>query len=115
MTVARVAGGGGLWTWGRSGRLEAEHHGWAAPRMGPRWSLSRGPGMAPDTRTSSTSRSPGWRPSVRESAITELMRIAWRTVGAIITRVWADVEPCTTGLPAYAGSGLTRSPCAMRR
>jgi transposase len=25
-------------------------------------------------------------------AITELMRIAWRTVGAIITRVWADVE-----------------------
>jgi transposase len=27
-----------------------------------------------------------------KSAITELMRIAWRTVGAIITRVWADVE-----------------------
>ena len=26
------------------------------------------------------------------SAVTELMRIAWRTVGAIITRVWADVE-----------------------
>ncbi|MBD4479278.1 ISL3 family transposase, partial [Xanthomonas citri pv. citri] len=25
-------------------------------------------------------------------AVTELMRIAWRTVGAIITRVWADVE-----------------------
>ncbi len=27
-----------------------------------------------------------------KSAITELMRIAWRTVGAIITRVWADVQ-----------------------
>jgi len=27
-----------------------------------------------------------------KTAITELMRIAWRTVGAIITRVWADVE-----------------------
>jgi len=27
-----------------------------------------------------------------KSAITELMRIAWRTVGAIISRVWADVE-----------------------
>ena len=27
-----------------------------------------------------------------KSAITELMRIAWRTVDAIITRVWADVE-----------------------
>ena len=27
-----------------------------------------------------------------KTAITQLMRIAWRTVGAIITRVWADVE-----------------------
>jgi transposase len=27
-----------------------------------------------------------------KAAVTELMRIAWRTVGAIITRVWADVE-----------------------
>ena len=27
-----------------------------------------------------------------KTAITQLMRIAWRTVGAIITRVWADTE-----------------------
>jgi transposase len=27
-----------------------------------------------------------------KSTVTELMRIAWRTVGSIITRVWADVE-----------------------
>jgi len=27
-----------------------------------------------------------------KTAVTELMRIAWRTVGAIITRVWNDVE-----------------------
>ena len=27
-----------------------------------------------------------------KTAITELMRIAWRTVGSIITRVWADME-----------------------
>ncbi|TDD41958.1 ISL3 family transposase [Kribbella antibiotica] len=27
-----------------------------------------------------------------KSAVTELMRIAWRTVGAIIARVWADTE-----------------------
>ena len=27
-----------------------------------------------------------------KTAVIELMRIAWRTVGAIITRVWADVE-----------------------
>lgn len=27
-----------------------------------------------------------------KSAVTELMRIAWRTVGSIITRVWADID-----------------------
>ncbi|WP_458317035.1 ISL3 family transposase [Mycolicibacterium brisbanense] len=36
-------------------------------------------------------------------AITELMRIAWRTVGAIIARVWADTA---SGIDAFAG--LTR-------
>jgi transposase len=35
-----------------------------------------------------------------KSAITELMRIAWRTVGAIITRVWADTA---AGVDAFAG------------
>lgn len=27
-----------------------------------------------------------------KTAVTELMRVAWRTVGAVISRVWADVE-----------------------
>jgi len=35
-----------------------------------------------------------------KTAITQLMRIAWRTVGAIITRVWADVE---AGHDRFAG------------
>jgi transposase len=35
-----------------------------------------------------------------KTAITELMRIAWRTVGAIITRVWADTA---VGVDAFAG------------
>lgn len=35
-----------------------------------------------------------------KSAITELMRIAWRTVGAIITRVWADTA---SELDLFAG------------
>ena len=35
-----------------------------------------------------------------KAAITELMRIAWRTVGAIISRVWADTE---AGFDAFAG------------
>ena len=34
-----------------------------------------------------------------KSAVTELMRIAWRTVGSIIARVWADVR-------ATVGDGL---------
>ena len=35
-----------------------------------------------------------------KTAITDLMRIAWRTVGAIITRVWADTAGC---LDLFAG------------
>ena len=27
-----------------------------------------------------------------KTAVCELMRIAWRTVGAIVARVWADVD-----------------------
>ena len=38
-----------------------------------------------------------------KTAVTELMRIAWRTVGAIIARVWADVEAVGDRL-----DGLTR-------
>ena len=38
-----------------------------------------------------------------KSAVTELMRIAWRTVGSIITRVWADVDALGDRL-----DGLTR-------
>ena len=38
-----------------------------------------------------------------KKAITELMRIAWRTVGSIITRVWAD-----TAADIDAFAGLTR-------
>src|SRR5947199_6182045 len=34
---------------------------------------------------------PGWPCSVRRARC-ELMRIAWRTVGAIVARVWADTE-----------------------
>lgn len=35
-----------------------------------------------------------------KTAVTQLMRIAWRTVGAIITRVWAEVE---AGTDRFAG------------
>lgn len=35
-----------------------------------------------------------------KSAITQLMRIAWRTVGSIIARVWADTAE---GIDAFAG------------
>ena len=38
-----------------------------------------------------------------KSTVTQLMRVAWRTVGSIITRVWADVEAGTDRL-----AGLTR-------
>ena len=49
-----------------------------------------------------------------KSAVTELMRIAWRTVGAIIDRVWARIQAehggRAAGLTGCAGSGSTSSP-----
>jgi transposase len=41
-----------------------------------------------------------------KSAVTELMRIAWRTVGAIITRVWADVEALHDRFAGLARIGI---------
>ena len=39
-------------------------------------------------------------------AVTELMRIAWRTVGAVITRVWAEVEAHTDQLAGLSKIGI---------
>lgn len=44
------------------------------------------------------------------SAVTELVRIAWRTFGAIMARVWADVEKLHD---RYAS--LTRIEIPLRR
>jgi transposase len=41
-----------------------------------------------------------------KSAVTALMRIAWRTVGAIIERVWADVEAGTDRLAGVRRIGI---------
>ena len=101
-TVARADGGGGRWIWARSGSgWRPTHRGWAAPSMGSWWPRCRGPGMAPDTRCVFDEQVAWLATQCSKSAVTELMRIAWRTVGAIITRVWADVEPCTTGWTGY--------------
>ena len=48
-----------------------------------------------------------------KTAVTELMRIAWRTVGAIITRVWADIDALGDRLDGLTGSGSTRSPTSV--
>jgi transposase len=41
-----------------------------------------------------------------KAAVTELMRIAWRTVGTIIARVWADVEAGTDLLAGLRRIGI---------
>ena len=45
-----------------------------------------------------------------KTAACELMRIAWRTVGAIITRVWDDTAKLTTSSMGSPGSVSTRFP-----
>jgi transposase len=47
-----------------------------------------------------------------KTAVCQLMRIAWRTVGAIVTRVCADTESRLIGSLGCAGSGSMRSPIA---
>ena len=41
-----------------------------------------------------------------KTTVTALMRVAWRTVGSIITRVWADVEAATDRLEGLARIGI---------
>lgn len=41
-----------------------------------------------------------------KTAITELMRIAWRTVGSIITRVWADIDALEDRLDGLRRIGI---------
>ena len=101
MTVARGGGGGGRWTWARS------RPSWKPTRPGCRC-REHGPTVAavPWARhaaghTYAFDEQVAWLATqCSKTAITELMRIAWRTVGAIITRVWADVEAVATGSPA---------------
>ena len=92
-TLARAGGGGGRWIWARSRSvLEAD-----APRVKCR---QHGPTVAavPWARhgaghTTVFDEQVAWLATqCSKTAVTELMRIAWRTVGAIITRVWADTE-----------------------
>lgn len=45
-----------------------------------------------------------------KSAVIELMRIAWRTVGAIISRVWADTEVVHDRFDGLRRMGSRRSP-----
>jgi transposase len=41
-----------------------------------------------------------------KTAVTELMRVAWRTVGAVVARVWADVEAGTDLLAGLRRIGI---------
>ncbi len=41
-----------------------------------------------------------------KTAVTELMRIAWRTVGAIISRVWADIDAGSDRLAGLRRIGI---------
>ena len=90
---ARAGGGGGRWIWARSGSLlEAD-----APRVTCREHgvvVAHGAvGRHGAGHTRAFDEQVAWLATqCSKTAVTELMRVAWRTVGAIITRVWADVE-----------------------
>lgn len=73
MTPARVGGAGVRWTWARSV---------------PSWRLAHGAG-----HTRAFDDQVAWLATqASKSTVTELMRIAWRTVGSVIARVWDDID-----------------------
>ena len=101
MTAARGGGGGVAWTWGPSrSSWKLTPRGSTAQPTGRRWRqvpwARHGAG-----HTRCFDQQVAWLATqCSKTAITELMRIAWRTVGAIITRVWADTA---AGVDAFAG------------
>ena len=113
MTVVTACGAGAHWTWERR---------WCSCRPTRRvfvvastgsWSpRCRGRGTARG-HTREFDEQVAWLATqCSKTAITQLMRIAWRTVGSIITRVWADIEAAQwwTGSTACVESGSMRSP-----
>ena len=101
MTVARGGGGGVGWTWEPSrSSWKPTPRGSTARSTGRRCDRCPGLDTALDTPARSTQQVAWLATQCSKSAITELMRIAWRTVGSIITRVWADTA---AGVDAFAG------------
>src|SRR5680860_827043 len=90
-TRARAGVGGVPWTWARfRPGSRPRRLGWPAANMG--WSSPRSRGRVTTRAT--------------KSMVTELMRIAWRTVGSIITRVWADVDASCDRLEGLRRIGI---------
>src|SRR6478735_7315050 len=100
MTVVRGGGGGVGWIWEpfRSS-WKLRPRGSTAPPTGRR--CDRCPARHGAGHTRAFDQQVAWLATqCSKRAITELMRIAWRTVAAIITRVWADTA---AGVDAFAG------------
>ncbi|BBX98803.1 transposase for insertion sequence element IS1557 [Mycobacterium lacus] len=85
-------GGGGAWTWARSGCFGGRGAAGELPAHGPTVV------MVPWARhhaghTFAFDDTVAWLAvACSKTAVCELMRIAWRTVGAVVARVWADTE-----------------------
>jgi len=100
MTVVRGGGGGVGWIWEpfRSS-WKLRPRGSTAPPTGRR--CDRCPARHGAGHTRAFDQQVAWLATqCSKRAITELMRIAWRTVASIITRVWADTA---AGVDAFAG------------
>lgn len=95
MTVAKAGDGGGHWISAPSRRS------WRRARRGclalsKAWSRPRCPWARHGTgHTYAFDDTAAWLVThCSQSAVRELLRIAWRTVGSIVTRVVADAEVC---------------------
>lgn len=95
----------------RAGRVGGRRSAWSCPEHGPAviavpWARHRaGHTLAFDATVA-------WLAvACSKTAVCELMRIAWRTVGAVVARVQTNAENCCgTASPVCAVSVSTRSP-----
>ena len=107
MTGARVGGGGGVWIGARWGAAGGRRAAGELPRARRRW--WRFPGRARAGHTWAFDDTVAWLAACSKTAVCELMRVAWRTVGAIVARVGRRA-PRVDRFAGCAGSGSTRSP-----
>ena len=107
MTMVRVGVGGERWISARRRSFSRRRHrACDAANMGSRSRRCRGHGMAPGHTRDFDDLAAWLAVRTSKSAVMELLRVAWRTVGSIVTRVNADIDATVDRLDGLRRIGI---------